>query len=79
MDRKKIQVKHNIKAVAIAEKQQARMASEQVRLAGGKRLEVNTYENCRQIAYRRLRKQSRVENGNPVIVLWEGYKRLGID
>ena len=40
------------------------MASEQVRLAGGKRLEVNTYENCRQIAYRRLRKQSRVENKN---------------
>ena len=39
------------------------LASEQVRLAGGKRLEVNTYENCRQIAYRRLRKQSRVENG----------------
>ena len=38
------------------------MALEQVRLAGGKRLEVNTYENCKQTAYRRLRKQSRVEN-----------------
>ena len=38
------------------------MALEQVRLAGGKRLEVNTYENCRQTAYRRLQKQSRVEN-----------------
>ena len=37
------------------------MALEQVRLAGGKRLEVNTYENCKQTAYRRLRKQSRVE------------------